>query len=46
MKLIVQKLKESGSIGWREEYEVLLRKYDLEEDKEEESGSAAAWKIK
>ena len=36
-------VKESGSIGWREEYEVLLRKYDLEEDEEEESGSAAAW---
>ena len=25
VKLIVEKLKESGSIGWREEYEVLLR---------------------
>ena len=46
VKLIVEKLKESGSIGWREEYEVLLRKYGLEEDEEEESGSAAAWKKK
>ena len=27
MKLIVEKLKESGSIGWREKYEVLLRKW-------------------
>ena len=46
VKLIVEKLKESGSICWREEYEVLLRKYGLEEDEEEESGSAAAWKKK
>ena len=46
VKLILEKLKESGSIGWREEYEVLLRKYGLEEDEEEESGSAAAWKKK
>ena len=46
VKPIVEKLKESGSIGWREEYEVLLRKYGLEEDEEEESGSVAAWKKK
>ena len=46
MKLIVEKLKESGGVGWREEYEMLLRKYGLEEAEEEESGSAAAWKRK
>ena len=27
VKLIVEKLKESGGVGWREEYEMLLRKY-------------------
>ena len=46
VKLIVEKLKESGGVGWREEYEMLLRKYGLEEAEEEESGSAAAWKRK
>ena len=30
VKLIVEKLKESGGVGWREEYEMLLRKYGLE----------------
>ena len=34
VKLIVEKLKESGSIGWREEYEVLLRKYGLEDQQQ------------
>ena len=33
-------------VGWREEYEMLPGKYGLEEDEEEESGSAAAWKRK
>lgn len=45
-KLTVEKLKESGSVCWREEYEMLLRKYGLEKAKEEELGSAAAWKSK
>ena len=36
VKLIVEKLKESGGVGWREEYEMLLRKYGLEEAEEEE----------
>ena len=40
VKLIVEKLKESGGVGWREEYEMLLRKHGLEEAEEEESGSA------
>ena len=41
-KLTVEKLKESGSVCWREEYEMLLRKYGLEKAEEEELGSAAA----
>ena len=30
-----------GGVGWREEYELLLRKYGLEK---EGRGSAAAWR--
>ena len=32
----IEKLKKSG--GWREEYEMLLRKYGLEEAEEESQG--------
>ena len=31
MKLKIEILKESGGVGWREEYDMLLRKYGLEE---------------
>ena len=39
-----RQLKEVGDVGWREEYELLLRKYGLEEDEKEERGSAATWR--
>ena len=44
VKRIVEKLQEAGGVGWREEYEVLRRKYGLEQEDEEQAGSAAEWK--
>ena len=44
-KWIVEKLQETGGAGWREEYEVLTRKYGLEqEDEGQAAWSAAEWK--
>ena len=37
VKLIVEKLKESSGVGWREEYDALLKKYGLKEAEEKES---------
>lgn len=41
VSLVVEKLKEVGDVGWREDFELLLRKYGLEK---EGRGSAAAWR--
>lgn len=32
VSLVVEKLKEVGDVGWREEFELLLRKYGLEKE--------------
>ena len=32
VKMVVEKLKESGGIGWREENEVLQRKFELDNE--------------
>ena len=42
MKLTAEKLQESGSVDWREEYETLLRKYGLEEAEEEEPAEVSS----
>ena len=44
VKLIVEKLREAGGVGWRAQYEVLLRRYGLEEEEDGQAGSAAEWK--
>ena len=31
VKVIVDKMKEAGGVGWREGFEVLVRKYALED---------------
>ena len=31
-------------VGWREEYEVLMRRYGLEQEDRDQAGSAAEWK--
>ena len=43
-KLIVKKLQEAGGVGWREEHEMLMRRYGLEQEDEGQAGSAAEWK--
>ena len=42
LKAVVEKLREDGEIGWREEYEVLRRKFELDN----EGGSEGKLKIK
>ena len=42
VKAVVKKLREDGGIGWREEYEVLRRKFEVDN----ESGSEGKLKIK
>ena len=32
MKMVVEKLREDGGIGWWEEYEVLRRKFELDNE--------------
>ena len=44
VKWIVEKLQEASGVGWREEYEVLTRKYGLEQEDEGQAGCAAEWK--
>ena len=41
-KVVVNKLREDGTINWWEEYEVLRRKYELGS----EYGSVCSWKEK
>ena len=42
LKAVVEKLREDEGIGWREEYEVLRRKFELDN----EGGSEGKLKIK
>ena len=41
VKFIVEKLQEAGGVSWREEYEVLMRRYGLEQEDRDHAGSAA-----
>ena len=41
VEMMVEKLTE---VGWREEYEVLVRKYGLGEGEEHHSESISGWK--
>ena len=43
-EIIVEKLQESGGVGWREEYEVLMRRYGLGQEDGDLAESAAEWK--
>ena len=36
--------RKAGGVGWREEYEVLMRRYGLEQEDEDQAESAAEWK--
>ena len=44
VKWIVENLQEARGVGRREEYEVLRRKYGLEQEDEGQAGSEAEWK--
>ena len=41
VKFIAEKLQETGGVSWMEEYEVLMRRYGMEQEDREHAGSAA-----